>query len=315
MFVDHGPALLSSFLKQGLRKATVHFACTLVACALPAVYALADPPPPANATCNNVFCGQMSFTTYQTGETGTGTPQDPYRGFVDIQGSFTPGGAGIGKTYHYIQAVYVDNRPPAFVDGTAITTPYIDPPPGGYQGDPFDLKPYYDEGEFPTFSDKPTINLAFTKNQPNGMRDLEFETWLVCVTQEVFGTNANKASDDTFTVAPLLGWKWGFQQTYADAPPLGTDGLEDITQTITPFSYLATPTANWTAALTKVYGTNPNQDNFNVVVTNCVNCGIVPEPASTTMVVVMLGMMACPFGAVFFARGRMGRVRPVSRNE
>jgi hypothetical protein len=307
MFVDQSPSLVSSRVKNRRRRAKIYLACSAALFALAATNALADAPPPANATCGNTFCGQMSFTTYQTGETGTGTAQDPYRGFVDIQGSFAPGGAGIGKTYHYIQAVYVDNRPPAFVDGTAITTPYIDPPPGGYQGDPFDLKPYYDEGEFPTFSDKPTINLAFTKNQPGGMRDLEFETWLVCVTQETFGANANKASDDTFTVAPLLGWTWGFKQSYVDNPPAG-DGLEDITQTLTPFAYLATPSANWTAALTKVYGTNPNQDNFNVTVTNCVNCGIVPEPASSTMVVVMLGMMACPFSAILFTRRRPVRL-------
>jgi hypothetical protein len=307
MFVDRSALRHSLFPSHGLQKAKICLTSSAILIVAAVGNALAAAPDPMTVTCGAVACGTMNFSKYQTGETGTGTGQDPYRGFVDIAGSFTPAGAGLGKTYHYIQAVVVDNRPPAFTDGTAITTPYIDPPPGGYQGDAFDLKPYYDETEFPTFSDKPTINLAFTKNQPNGQRNLEFETWLVCVMQETFGANANKASDDTFKVAPLIGWKWGFQQNYVDAPPIGTDGLEDISQTIVPFAYLATPSANWTAALGTVYGTNPNQDNFNVTVGNCVDCGIVPEPTSAVMMVLMFGMVCCPFGSLLFVRRRSAR--------
>lgn len=229
--------------------------------------------------CGDTLLGRMEIDTYQVGETGTATGgMDPFRGFVDIKGKFVPAPAGAGHKLHYIQALIKDDRPPAYTDGTAITLNYIDPPPGGYQGDPFDRAPYYDEGEFPTFSDKPTINLAFTKNQADKQRELEFETWLVCVISETFGADANKASDDTYKVAPLLGWKWGFEQTYADAAPLGTDGLEDISQTIVPFGFLAAPSAAWTAALGQTYGTAPNNDRFNVMIGDCRDC--IPEPCT-----------------------------------
>ncbi|MGL4555713.1 MAG: PEP-CTERM sorting domain-containing protein [Gemmataceae bacterium] len=223
--------------------------------------------------CGDTVLGVMEIDTYQVGEAA-----GPVRGFVTIDGQFVPGAGAAGHTFHYLQAVIKDDRPPPFRDGTAITTTYIDTPPGGYQGQPFDRRPYYDQGEFPTFFDEPTINLAFTKDQADMQRELEFETWLVCVIRETLGADPNKASDDTYTVAPLLGWKWGFDQTYADARPLMVDGLEDITQTIVPFAFLAAPSAGWTNALGKVYGAGRTQDRFNVTLGDCTAC--VPEPSS-----------------------------------
>ena len=34
----------------------------------------------------------------------------------------------------------------------------------------------------------------------------KFETWVGCVIDEQFGDNVIRASDDSFTVAALLGW-------------------------------------------------------------------------------------------------------------
>ncbi len=241
--------------------------------------------------CGDTVLGKMEIDTYQVGETGDGTVDNPYRGFVEIDGQFVAAPAGAGHSFHYIQAIVNDDRPPAFTDGTANTTPYIDTPPGGYQSGAFDFKPYYDEGnEFPDFFDKPTINLAFTANQGDKARELEFETWLVCVIEETLGGTANNASDDTYKVAPLLGWKWGFDQTYAAVAPDG-DGLEDISQVIVAFDWLATPSASWTAALAKVYGTNPNQDNFNVTVGDCEDCAVVPEPAGVAVMLFCMVMV------------------------
>jgi hypothetical protein len=244
--------------------------------------------------CGDEVLGRMEIDTYATGEGGTGTGADPFTGFVDIRGKFVPGAGAAGHTFHYIQAAVRDDRPPAYADGTAITAPYIDPPPGGYNGAAFDRMPYYDQGEFPTFGDKPEIFLNFTKNQADMQRELEFETWIVCVIDETFGATANRASDDTFKVAPLLGWRWGFEQTYADAAPVSTDGLNDITQTIVPFAFLgAAPSANWTAALGRVYGTNPNQDRFNVTIGDCTEC--IPEP-TTLVLMLCLSSLGIAFG-------------------
>jgi PEP-CTERM motif len=237
--------------------------------------------------CQGEKCGTMQINTYKPHE-------DEVSGGVDIAGLFDSLEPFDSWDFHYIQAVDVYNDFPLLLtDGTALPTSYfVDTPPGGYQGQTFDLFPYYDEkGEFPTFSDAPRTRLTDSsdreKTGADGKLDVKFETWLVSELDDTV-IKDEKAENDFFTVSPLLGWTWGFSIKDAD------DGVlnPNFTTIANPFNWLTgTPSANWNTALGQIYGrTDQTQDRFNVaVVPNTPPTATTPEPTSILM---FLGMGA-----------------------
>ena len=233
----------------------------------------------------------MNIDAYEAVEFAGANPT----GGVRIRGDFVPSS---GKTFHYLQAVLVDDAPFNFIDGTPVAVPYIDTPPGGYQGQPFDRLPYYDQAgdnpAFPGFFDEPTLRLnrARDPNQtgPDGKINVNFETWLVCVMKETFGNQPNKAQDDSFFVAPLLGWTWGFSIALTDDGDADLNELEDYDTQANPFAFINAPSAGWTTALQQVYGAGAAQDTFDIHIVNCAEC--IPEPATA----VLLALALMPLG-------------------
>jgi hypothetical protein len=248
--------------------------------------------------CDGNYLGSMEIDHYFTYKTGSITQDDIDAGFrganssgVRIDGQFDQAQPG---HYHYIQVVTVDDDPLAWIDGTPLSAPYVDTPPRGYQNQPFDNFPWYDQStEFPRFFDQPSTGLLTAKDDPNNSITVEFETWLVCVVSWS-ADGDQEAADDSYVVAPLLGWEWGYTVTYdGDNPPPG-DTLNDFTVTKSPFAWRDSfenggpgPSAAWLGGIAEVYGTAPNQDSFNIQIGDCENC--VPEPA--TLSVLALGTL------------------------
>jgi hypothetical protein len=252
--------------------------------------------------CNTSKCGTMEFDKYETYTANTAFPSKNWLGGVLINGTFTQERAA---NYHYVQSYKTDADDLRWIvdDSVALPQPLLDPPPGGYKvradatdnaytGKPqkWDYLPWYDEaGEFPGFYDRPTNFFLDAKNQPDKMVTTTFETWLVCVIEETLGPNPEQAKDDSYKVAPLLGWQWGFDLVYKDVGTIGEDELADFTVTMKKFDFVNAPTAHWTDALTAKYG-KTTQDFWNITTGPCDTCASVPEPA--TALLVLIGMPA-----------------------
>ncbi|WP_027710497.1 PEP-CTERM sorting domain-containing protein [Zooshikella ganghwensis] len=245
--------------------------------------------------CDGVKCGTMEIDKY-----------DPYKTMwlagVEIDGQFVA--TKTNREYHYIQSINIfdDPTPKKYHDGSALPVPLIDTPPGGYQGDPFDFKPYYDESEFPTFYDKPSTFMLDAKTEADNKLELQFETWLVCLISEKMGDNAKTAKDDAYQVAPLIGWLWGYEIAYNDVGMIGVDELVDFTVTKTNFEWkMHDPSNDWKTALTQKYGNLPNQDWFNVTLAECSDClDPTPVPAPSSFLLILLGFL----GAVISRKHR-----------
>jgi len=213
-----------------------------------------------------------------------------WKGAWLIDGQFTrPAGGYSG--FHYVQTVTIDEAPPRFVDGTGLPIPYVDPPPGGYSSRQWDTLVYYDQNEFPTFYDFPS-NLALDAvTQADNTLSLRFETWLVCVVEQLLGGDATKASDDTYVIAPLLGWTWGFDIKYTpDADPATYNFLTEFGILGSAFAWVDTaPSASWSNSLTQTYGSGSTADRFIVGFDDCRNC-VVPAPATAELL--LAGFMA-----------------------
>jgi hypothetical protein len=228
--------------------------------------------------CNTEKCGTMEIDVYAARATAT-------RGGVEIHGQFVPV-PGNETRYHYLQAVIVDDAPLNYRDGTPIAAPYLDPPPGGYQNDPWDYLPWYDEGEFPTFYDYPKN--PWTDVPVDGMITVQFETWLVCLTEVTMGDEPFDAKDDVYEVATLLGWSWGY--TLSDNTANGV--RDDLVSTRLNFAWLGMPSNNWIDSLDTLYGTGAAEDFFNIDAEgNCENC--IPEPG--TLVLLTIGLVGLGF--------------------
>ena len=237
--------------------------------------ALAAPPPPEvkEIKCGGERCGTMEISTY---ESVKGLPDKPDSWGSRIIGKITE---TKNLVFHIVQSLIIyDDRDPGklkFTDGTELPAQFVDTPPGGYLGQKWDYKPYFDEqGELPDYFDTPTMNVRKAKDEPDKKLQMSFETWVVCTIQEIFGDKKEKASDDTFKISPLLGWTWGYTLTYID----NMDGVEDLKDFKVDLDNLAwleppiAPSALWSSSLLEIYGAAPNQDNFNIVVGDCKNC-------------------------------------------
>ena len=113
-----------------------------------------------------------------------------------------------------------------------------------------------------TSFDLPRASLLYAKGAPNGVLTFAFETWLVCVIGDTIIDN-NVAKDDKYTVAPLIGWVWGFDITYKDVGEIGVDELVDFTVKKRDFAFGTTPSAAWTQALGAKYGAGDKRDKMD----------------------------------------------------
>ncbi|MGI0118463.1 hypothetical protein [Zooshikella sp. RANM57] len=232
--------------------------------------------------CDGVKCGTMEIDKY-----------DPYKTMwlsgVEIDGQFVA--TKKNREYNYIQSlnVYDDPTPKKYHDGADLPVPLVDAPPGGYQDDPFDYRPFY-ESAYPTFYDKPSTFMLDAKTEADKKLELEFETWLICLISENLGDNATTAKDDTYQVAPLLGWLWGYEIVYDDIGMIGVDELIDFTVTKTSFTWkMPDPSDDWNTALTQKYGNAPNQDWFNVTTAECSDCLDPTVPTPSSFLLILLG--------------------------
>ena len=271
--------------------AAVSVACTLAAgaAARAAVFSQHD------VDCNGSPCGTMTIDTYKTLDLfNFGNASDPLYGMgADIHGTFS---AVAKHKYHYLQAIIVNDKTAEakFTDKTDIPAPLLDPPPGGYSNALFDFLPYYDQANdpmpFPTFYDEPKNSFGLV---PLGdVAKVQFETWVVCVIDETFGDNPIRASDDTFDVAALLGWSWGYQiRDNRDNPPGFSEDPSDFTVSLLDFEWLTgVPTPEFISALSITYGADHTgdpdpgidaRDRFYITLSDCVNC--IPEPGTIVL--------------------------------
>jgi hypothetical protein len=240
--------------------------------------------------CGGEYCGTMEIDRYDPlylyNPTQPGNI-DFWQGAVAIAGQFVrPAGGYSG--FHYLQAVTVDDAPLNYLDGTPVAAPYIDTPPGGYENQPFDYKPYYDEGEFPAFYDRPTAGVFRSTQEGDKTVSVYFETWLVCVIEETFG-DLKQAFEDTYQLAPLLGWTWGFDITYQDDGDNFWELTEDFQVSARELHWTGNPSQNWLDALDREYGSNIT-DSYNIELGDCIDC-VVPEPQSLALLGLGLSLL------------------------
>lgn len=250
--------------------------------------------------CGTTQCGTMTINQYQTLTSNLEFESKYWLGGVAISGSFSETQHG---KYHYIQSITSNSDTFRWINDTAtpLGSTWLDTPPGGYKlrdgaggatftDNPWDTKPWYDEeNEFPGFADAPRDYMLQAKTLAGHDLEFLFETWLVClIAADV--TDNGQAKDDSYEVATLLGWQWGYDITYLDIGTIGQDDPEDFTVTAKAFSFILNPTADWRLAASSAtrYGQDPNQDYFNIDLGDCVNC--VPEPVGAGFL--LLGLVA-----------------------
>ncbi|MBW7835565.1 MAG: hypothetical protein H3C28_02870 [Sphingomonadales bacterium] len=261
--------------------------------------------------CGDQLCGVMTIDTYDTSTGNLDSESKYWLGGAHINGDFQE--IKHGK-YHYIQSITSNTDSFRWINDTAnpLPNPWLDTPPGGYAvrdgaGDPnfnnqaFDYKPWYDEGnEFPNFFDRPRDYMLQAKTLPGNKLEWLFETWLVCTIFED-SDGDNEAKDDSYIVAPLLGWQWGYEISYEDALNLGVDDIEDFTLSLKEFKFIGTPSDDWLLAISSAtkYGADPNQDYFSVELDDCVKC--ISEPAA-------LGILGLGLFSIALANRRRTRL-------
>jgi hypothetical protein len=154
------------------------FSITLI----PAIAFCQPLPFSVDVMCGGDKIGEFEITTYQAAGAG-----------VEIEGCFNKtADCPCCNNFRFFQLVYEDHNPLTLPDGSGpCVVPYVDPPKGGYQGDPWDGEPWYNEpGDagpgcaYPFFFyDRPQWKrngapLAGTENT------LKFEAWVVCFKTE-----------------------------------------------------------------------------------------------------------------------------------
>ena len=270
--------------------------------ALPAPFTSTD------VLCGLEKCGTMTINTYTEQEIDPLFGVDGAGG-VEIDGIFQ---SVKPREYHYIQAFTRLNVDVFrwFNDPTVpLPVPSIDAAPGGFKTEdgvrtgqytieqPFDYLPWYDrtgfpsKANFPNFVDLPRTSLLYAKGAPNGIVTFAFETWLVCVIDATIIDN-ELARDDKYTVAPLIGWVWGFDIAYKDVGVIGVDELADFTVKKRDFSFVTTPSGDWTKALGAKYGARDKQDFWNITTGDFADCKAVPEAPALALLSSGLGALA-----------------------
>jgi hypothetical protein len=283
--------------------------------------AVAEPFDEKEVLCGEAKCGKMVIDTYES------PALDPLFGVDGVGEALISGKFESARPldFHYIQAITrttVDVFRWFNDTSVPLPSPFIDQAPGGFKSEdgvrtgkytteqPFDYLPWYDRegfpssGNFPNFFDAPRLPLLYAKGAPDGTATFSFETWLVCVIDASIVDN-EMARDDRYTVAPLLGWRWGYDIVYKDVGVIGVDELDDFTVRKQAFAFTGTPSADWTKALAARYGARPNQDFWTIATGSCTDCRTVPAPAALLL---LLGGLLLNGLAVWMAtEPRVGR--------
>lgn len=225
--------------------------------------------------CGPVPCGSMEISWYRRFQDEDATPSHERNG-VNIRGRFR-GFRDQAREFHYLQVLTrfeADDFRWSRDPGVPLPVRFVDPPPFGLQHPEsdangrfrsvehkFDALPWYDEGDFPLFEDRPRVFLASARAL--GAATMEFETWLVCVISSSQGSDRDRVGDDAYEVAALVGWTWGYTITWRDVGQLGVDEFEDYTFTMQPLRLVTQASEAFEAALGATLGGAVN-DRFDI---------------------------------------------------
>lgn len=233
--------------------------------------------------CGPVLCGSMEISWYRRFQDEDATPSQERNG-VNIRGRFRSP-RDQTREFHYLQVLtrfeaddFRWSRDPS----VPLPARFVDPPPFGMQHPQtdtegrfrsvehkFDALPWYDEGDFPLFEDRPRVFLASAR--AHGTATMEFETWVVCVISSSQGSDRDRVSDDAYEVAALVGWTWGYAVTWRDVGQLGVDEFEDYTFTMQPLRLVTQPSDAFVAALATTLG-GAVTDRFNIRLGDAQQC-------------------------------------------
>lgn len=233
--------------------------------------------------CAGRPCGSMEISWYRAFRDGDDSPRIERNG-VNIRGRFRRI-RDQAREYHYLQALTRfkadDFRWSRDPDAT-LPSKFVDVPPFGVkrpETDPsgqyrmaeykFDALPWFDEGEFPLFEDRPRAFLSSARTYGNVT--MEFETWLVCVIDAKQGPDRDRVGDDTYVVATLIGWSWGYGITHRDAGVPGVDELGDYIFTVLPLRFLTQPSVAFEASLGASMGSTVT-DRFDIHIGSSADC-------------------------------------------
>lgn len=236
-----------------------------------------------SVTCAGKLCGSMEISWYREFHDGDASPSLERNG-VNIRGRFR-GFRDQPREFHYLQVLTRfkadDFRWSRDPDAT-LPSRFVDAPPFGVWRPEsntsgqirrvehkFDTLPWFDEGEFPLFEDRPRAFLASART--HGSVTMEFETWLVCVVSAKQGLDRDRVSDDSYVVAALVGWTWGYDITYRGAGMPGVDDFADYTFTTLPLSFVTQPSAVFEEALGATMGTTVT-DQFDIHLGQAAEC-------------------------------------------
>lgn len=217
----------------------------------------------------------MDIPWYQRFDDEDPTPSVARKG-VNIRGRFRwP--REQAREFHYLQVLTrfkADDFRWIRDPGVALPIRFVDAPPFGLRhpvsddegrfrtvDHTFDALPWYDEGDFPIFDDRPRAFLASARE--HGGVTMEFETWVVCVIDTKEGPDRERVGDDIYEVGALIGWTWGYEITYRDIGELGVDEFEDYTFTQLPLRFVAQPSEAFKAALGTTIGDTVT-DRFDI---------------------------------------------------
>lgn len=256
-----------------------------------------------------MFVNKDAYKTEKVTQTKKGKPlgKEHWLGGVRMQAGFAPL-PNCKATYHYLQSVKTTSDSFRWIKDPSVPLPqpYLDAPPGGTKvrksagADTFadltnDYLPWYDQaGQFPKFADTARDYLLLAKSQPDKKFTWEAETWLVQVLKDTHN-NDEIAQNDHYTVAPLVGWKWGYEIVYKDQGVIGVDEPGDFTVNALPFEWTTTPSDTWKKAISKDtrYGSKDKQDFWNISLGDCTGCAETPEPTSASCLAVgLIGLLA-----------------------
>jgi len=233
--------------------------------------------------CGERECGTMVISRYHHFRDGDPTPEHERKGAI-IRGRFRPL-PGSDVEFHYLQVLtHFNGDDFRWIRDPSVPLPvrYVDPPPFGtrqlesdHQGNfrdvdhEFDALPWFDEGDFPVYVDQPRAFLASARQ--HGAVSMQFETWLVCVISSRAGADPNVVGDDRYEVAPLLGWKWGYDIAYRDVGRAGVDEMDDYDYALQPFAFVTEPSKDYQAGLQAAVGGNIT-DRFDIRIGDSARC-------------------------------------------
>lgn len=233
--------------------------------------------------CGPVLCGSMEISWYRRFQDEDATPGRERNG-VNIRGRFRSP-RDQAREFHYLQVLTrfeADDFRWSKDPSVPLPARFVDPPPFGLRHPEtdtagqfraaehkFDALPWYDEGDFPLYEDRPRAFLANAR--AHGTATMEFETWLVCVISSKQGPDLDRVDDDAYEVAALVGWTWGYAITWRDVGQIGVDEFEDYTFTMQPLRLVTQPSEAFEAALGATLGAAVT-DRFDIRLGDAQQC-------------------------------------------